>query len=386
MFYRRVRCAILFSFSNRFVFHPKEPFMSTDSKLFPGLSQRPDLIDLSALLLDWYDRNARTLPWRDDPSPYHVLLSEVMLQQTQVETVIPYFRRFIAELPDFAALSVVEDARLLRLWQGLGYYRRAHYLKRAAIEIMRLYGGVLPADYHAIRRLPGVGDYTAGAVASIAFGLPVAAVDGNVLRVLARITGSKADVTAARAKKDCAALVTELMDTRRPGDFTQALMELGAVICRPGAQAKCACCPVNRLCLARAQNNVAALPVKAPTKPRRQEHRSLLLIRQKDALLLRRREDGGLLGGLYEPVNLPGHLTEAEIKAFVTARGGRLLALDSLGERRHLFTHISWHMRGWLVDTQGLCDFDDHFFAPLSEIADGYPMPSAFKGFINQVL
>lgn len=201
------------------------------------------LYRLSEALLAWYDAGARVLPWRDDPTAYHVWLSEIMLQQTRVSAVLPYYERFLAALPDVAALAAVEEDRLLKLWEGLGYYNRARNLQKAARKIMEEYDGVFPGDYETIRSLPGIGEYTAGAVASIAFGQAVPAVDGNVLRVIARITGDEGDVLDSAVKRRFGAWVRDVLPEDRPGDFNQALMELGAMVCLPNGAPKCAQCP-----------------------------------------------------------------------------------------------------------------------------------------------
>ena len=204
------------------------------------------LYRLSEALLAWYDAGARVLPWRDDPTAYHVWLSEIMLQQTRVSAVLPYYERFLAALPDVAALAAVEEDRLLKLWEGLGYYNRARNLQKAARKIMEEYDGVFPGDYETIRSLPGIGEYTAGAVASIAFGQAVPAVDGNVLRVIARITGDEGDVLDSAVKRRFGAWVRDVLPEDRPGDFNQALMELGAMVCLPNGAPKCAQCPPAR--------------------------------------------------------------------------------------------------------------------------------------------
>ena len=343
------------------------------------------LCAMPALLLDWYDRHKRSMPWRDTPTPYRVLVSEIMLQQTQVDTVIPYFRRFVEELPGFSALAAVDDERLLKLWQGLGYYRRAHNLKKAARQVAEQYDGVLPADYDAIRALPGVGDYTAGAVASIAFGIAVPAVDGNVLRVMARLTGWEADIAAASTKTSCAGLLRGLIPLGRAGDFTQALMELGALVCRPGEQAKCSICPLTGLCTAHREERVARLPVKTPARARREENRTILMLSQEERLLIRKRSGRGLLSGLYEPANLEGWLSSDDIAGWVEARSGRVEAITPLGEADHHFSHITWHMRGWLVHTKNMAP-SDGFFATPDDLRKTYALPAAFRHFIEQVL
>jgi len=264
------------------------------------------LEQLTIPLLEWYRDNARRLPWREDPTPYHVWVSEIMLQQTRVAAVLGYYARFLEELPDVAALAAVEEERLLKLWQGLGYYNRARNLQAAARQIMEKHGGVFPADYAAVRALKGVGDYTAGAICSIAFGLPVPAVDGNVLRVVARICGDDGDITTPAMKKRVSAALEEIIPLQAAGEFTQAMMELGATVCLPNGAPLCAQCPAREFCVARREERTAQLPVKAPKKARRTEERTVWLIFHRGKVALRRRPEKGLLAGLWEFPNEVG--------------------------------------------------------------------------------
>ena len=211
-------------------------------------------------LLAWYDRGRRILPWREEPTPYHVWLSEIMLQQTRVEAVKPYYERFLKELPDIESLAGVEEEKLLKLWEGLGYYNRARNLKKAAMQIVIDYDGVMPGTYEELVKLPGIGSYTAGAVSSIAFGNPVPAVDGNVLRILARLRMDDRDILDAKVKKAVEEELAVVMPTDRPGDFNQALMELGAMVCIPNGMAKCEECPWKELCQARKEDRVLEFP------------------------------------------------------------------------------------------------------------------------------
>ena len=251
-------------------------------------------------LLEWYRDNARSLPWRDDPTPYHVWVSEVMLQQTRVAAVLDYYRRFMAEVPDVAALAALSEERLMKLWQGLGYYSRARNLQAAARQIMEEHGGSFPSDYQAVRALKGVGDYTAGAICSIAFGQPVPAVDGNVLRVVTRVTGDEGDITTPAMKAKVAAHLAPIIPLDDPGAFTQAMMELGATVCLPNGAPLCDTCPARSFCTARLENRVDMLPVKTKKKARRVEERTVWLIFHEGRVALRRRPAKGLLAGLWE--------------------------------------------------------------------------------------
>ena len=251
-------------------------------------------------LLEWFRDNARKLPWRDDPTPYHVWLSEIMLQQTRVAAVLGYYQRFLEEAPDVAALAALPEDRLMKLWQGLGYYSRARNLQKAARVIVEEYGGVFPSGYAAVRALPGVGDYTAGAICSIALGQAAPAVDGNVLRVYARLCGDNGDIATPQMKKKVTQDLEKIIPVDAPGTFNQALMELGATVCLPNGAPLCERCPVREFCAALAQGCIGELPVKMPKKPRRVEERTVWLIFHGDAVALRRRPGRGLLAGLWE--------------------------------------------------------------------------------------
>ena len=325
-------------------------------------------------LLEWYRDNARTLPWREDPTPYHVWVSEIMLQQTRVAAVLDYYRRFLAEAPDVAALAGLSEERLMKLWQGLGYYNRARNLQRAARQIMEEYGGVFPSDYRQVRGLKGVGDYTAGAICSIAFGQPRAAVDGNVLRVVTRLTGDGSDIAAQRTKARIAQALEQVIPLQAPGQFTQALMDLGAMVCLPNGAPLCDKCPARDFCTAHREGRTGELPVKAPKKPRRVEVRTVWLIFYQDRVALRRRPDRGLLAGLWEYPNEPG---EGSIPPAwgVTARESR-----AAGRGRHIFTHVEWQLAFQTVEADGPDLPPGWVWADLEQLRGRYAVPNAFRG------
>lgn len=324
-------------------------------------------------LLEWFRDNARSLPWRDDPTPYHVWLSEIMLQQTRVAAVLDYYRRFLAEAPDVAALAALPEDRLLKLWQGLGYYNRARNLQKAAQVIVYEYGGVFPSDYAAVRALPGVGDYTAGAVCSIAFGQAVPAVDGNVLRVYARICGDDGDVASPQMKKKVTQAIRETIPLHAPGTFNQALMELGATVCLPKVAPPCERCPAKGFCAALAQDRVGDLPVKAPKKPRRVEERTVWLIFLGNSVALRRRPDKGLLAGLWE---FPHQLGEGPLPP---DWGIEALSDTYAGQAKHIFTHIEWHMTLRAVEAAGDRLPPGWVWASRNELEEKYAVPNAFE-------
>ena len=277
------------SFGGSFVFCEK------DEK---GISM--DLKSITEPLLGWYDKNARKLPWRDNPTPYRVWVSEIMLQQTRVETVKPYFERFVREVPDVTALAAVPEDRLLKLWEGLGYYSRARNLQKAAKMVLEEYGGTLPAEPKELRKLPGVGEYTAGAISSIAYGRPEPAVDGNVLRVLARLKADGRDVRNPAVKRGEAEELRKIYPQERCGAFTQALMELGATVCLPNGAPLCGSCPLAGLCEGLRTGRAASLPVLLPKPPRRIEERTVFLLLCGGKAALQKRPETGLLAGMWE--------------------------------------------------------------------------------------
>ena len=301
-------------------------------------------------LLEWYAAGHRDLPWRRDREPYHVWLSEVMLQQTRVEAVKGYYRRFLAELPDIPALAACPPDRLAKLWEGHGYYSRMRNLQKAAQVIVSAHGGVFPREYDAIRALPGVGDYTAGAIASICFGLPEPAVDGNVLRVLSRVTDDAAPVTDAAVKREYAARLREIYPAGRCGDFTQSLMELGATVCGPNSQPQCALCPLASLCLARANGTALLRPVKAPKKEKRTEEKTVFILRCGTRIAVRRRPEQGLLAGLWELPNVDGKCSAQQALAQAERWGVHPRELCRSSEKTHIFTHIRWELRGFYIE------------------------------------
>ena len=324
-------------------------------------------------LLEWYRDNARRLPWRDDPTPYHVWVSEIMLQQTRVAAVLDYYRRFLAEVPDVAALAALPEERLLKLWQGLGYYNRARNLQAAARQIVEQHGGVFPSDYDSVRALPGVGDYTAGAICSIAFGQPVPAVDGNVLRVVARLTGDDGDITTPAMKKRVAEQLGRVIPLRAPGAFTQAMMELGATVCLPNGAPLCEHCPARDFCAARLEGRTGELPVKGKKKERRVEERTVWLLFRGDQVALRRRPDKGLLAGLWEYPNEPGD------GPLPPAWGIEPLCVEYAGQGKHIFTHVEWRLTLRAVEAAGEALPPGWVWAGLQELRQTYAVPNAFQ-------
>lgn len=336
-------------------------------------------------LLEWYHLSARKMPWRSEPSPYRVWLSEIMLQQTRVEAVIPYFLRFVQAIPDIPSLAAAPEEQLHKLWEGLGYYSRVRNLQKAAKQVMERYDGMLPPSYELLLDLCGIGPYTAGAIASIAFGIPVPAVDGNVLRVLSRIFASEADISAATVKKEYQELLCQAMPQDRPGDFNQALMELGATVCLPNGAPKCESCPIALECMGYQQGNPVLYPVKSEKKPRRIERKTILLICAPQGVLLHQRQASGLLAGLWEFTNLDGHLNEQEVKDYLRSRGIQEEVIEPLKPAKHIFTHIEWQMIGYYVKCSDIYPAFDEAVADTAALEQIYTVPNAFAAYKKEL-
>ena len=339
---------------------------------------------IAAPLLQWFNANKRLLPFRQEPSAYHIWVSEIMLQQTRVAAAIPYYERFIAALPNPAALATCEPDALRKLWQGLGYYNRVNNMQKAARIVCEQYGGDLPADYDALRSLPGIGDYTAGAVASIAFGIPVPAVDGNVLRVFSRLYNDPGIITEPAVKKAFTARVMEHQPPDAAGDYNQALMELGALVCVPNGAPLCEKCPLAAVCRARAAGTAPELPHKAAPKPRRTEPVTLALLESPAGFLLQQRPAKGLLAGLWQPVLWEGEaLAAGEVLARLRAMGldTGYAAPDALPAAKHIFSHIEWHMSGILLHLPAQSAPAGCVWASREALQAEYTLPGAFKSY-----
>ncbi|MCR4963617.1 MAG: A/G-specific adenine glycosylase [Firmicutes bacterium] len=336
----------------------------------------------ASILVDWYRQCARDLPWRQNREPYPVWVSEIMLQQTRAEAVRPYFRRFLAALPTVFALAQAEEEQVLKLWEGLGYYSRARNLQKAARQIVRENGGVFPQTYAGILALPGVGPYTAGAIASICFELPVAAVDGNVLRWRARMTDDHRPVDMPQVKKQVKQELEAVYPAGACGDFTQALMELGATVCTPKS-AKCALCPVQGLCLAYARGSVAELPARLPKREKRLEQRTVFLLRCQDKVALQRREGEGLLSGLWQLPNVAGTLSPAAALAQAASWGVEPSLMQREIHKEHVFTHIRWQMVCYHIQCAHMAE--GFAWAALAEMRQSYALPTAFRMFLDDI-
>lgn len=346
-------------------------------------------------LLAWYYENKRSLRWRDNPKPYYVWVSEIMLQQTRVEAVKGYFDRFITELPTIQDLAEANEDKLMKLWEGLGYYNRVRNLQKAAITVMEQYGGELPADYNELLKLSGIGSYTAGAVGSIAFGIKVPSVDGNVLRVAKRVAGSYDDITKASVKKQLELDLKEIMP-EKPGDFNQALMELGATVCIPNGKPLCDKCPIAQLCQANKHNLTAEIPVKPSKKARRLEDKTVFLFEHDGRFAICQRPKKGLLAGLYELPNLEGQLELKEVEEMLEQFGVNQYEIELLGKAKHIFSHVEWHMLGYKVrilneipekrsvhldHPERNLYFKEYIWATKEELEQNYALPTALEAY-----
>ena len=332
-------------------------------------------MSFSTDLLAWYDHSARSLPWRGERAPYRIWLSEVMLQQTQAETVKGYYACFLTAYPDVAALAAADEQAVLKLWEGLGYYSRARNLHAAARIVAGELGGAFPGSAEGLRKLPGIGPYAANAIASIAYSEPVPALDGNQARVLSRVLAWEEIV---RTPFDLLSPATALMDRVRPGDYNQALMDLGAAVCTPKSP-KCDACPVAGHCRAFAEDAALEYPHKRPPTVKKQQDRTILLMYENGKLLVRRRPKG-LLGGLYEFVAVEGHFDDgADLIAALEDRGfAGVRLIRPLPEAKHVFTHLVWRMRGW----QAECDAAPEGYAAVDrEVLSALPFPSALRTY-----
>ena len=342
---------------------------------------------MPGLLLKWYDSGRRILPWREDPTPYHVWLSEIMLQQTRVEAVKPYYERFLAEMPDIRTLAAAKQEELLKLWEGLGYYNRVRNLQKAAQVIMEQYHGQMPDTVRELLELPGIGSYTAGAVASIAYGQMAPAVDGNVLRVYSRVTMDGRDITDQKVRKSVEEIFGKVMPQKRPGDFNQSLMELGAVVCLPNGMPKCEKCPLGGICLAFRKGVMQDFPVKTGKKPRSIEEKTVLLIQDDVRAALCKRPERGLLAGMYEFPCMEGLQSEEAVLEYLKKQGFLPIRIKALGPAKHVFTHKEWHMTGYYIRVDELFPVAEtakklhYMFIEKEEIEKKYPVPSAYAAY-----
>ena len=333
--------------------------------------------------LKWYEKNKRSLPWREDLNPYHVWVSEIMLQQTRIEAVKKYYTRFMKKLPTIQDLSEISEEELLKLWEGLGYYTRAKNLQKAAIQIVTEYDGIMPKTYHELLQLAGIGEYTAGAIASICYNEKIPAVDGNVLRVIARITGNTKNVLLPETKKEITNQIKEILP-KQAGNFNQALMELGEIICLLNGTPLCKKCPLHEQCIAYQKKLTSQIPVRIKNIKRKKEEKTVFILLTKDyQLAIEKRTGKGLLSGMYQLPNVQGLLNNREIESTLEQWHLKIDTLYSSKEIKHVFTHIDWNMQGYylkVVQKNNLFEW-----ISLPELSTKYPLPTAFQKFIRYI-
>lgn len=353
-------------------------------KEVPVVLEYPQLYEMRESLVQWYRENKRDLPWRENPEAYRVWISEIMLQQTRVEAVKGYYDRFLKTLPDVQSLAEAEEDQLLKLWEGLGYYNRVRNMQKAARQIMVDYHGVFPSDYEEIRSLTGIGSYTAGAISSFAFGKPEPAVDGNVLRVLTRILADHSDIMKQSTKTKMEKALRKVIPEGSPSDFNQGLIELGAIVCVPNGEPKCQECPVAHLCRAREEGRISEFPVKKKAKARRIEDKTILVFRDDEEIAIGKRDKKGLLAGLYELPNVPGHLSRKEVENYCKEIGLLPIRIKKLPAAKHIFSHVEWHMIGYdiRVDELEKTNKKEFLFIHPGEIEKTYPIPAAFEMYM----
>ncbi len=342
----------------------------------------PLLKETVAPVCRWYEAHRIPLPWRDNPTPYAVWISEIMLQQTRIEAALPYYRRFMEALPTVEALAAVDGEALLKLWQGLGYYSRAKNLKKAAILLTVKYGGNLPEEAKELKTLPGIGDYTAGAIASIAYGKPEPAVDGNVLRVVTRLAACREDVMRMSVRGEVTRALREVYPSgKEAARYTEGLMELGERVCLPNAAPLCEECPLRGLCKAFAAGETLAYPVRGGKKARRVEERSVFLLRYKGKYAIQKRPPSGLLADTWELPNCLGW--EPTDAPFLADCGIGPEDLRPCGEGKHLFSHIEWRMKGFFAECRKAAE--DFVWVTEGQIREKYAIPSAFAAFLSKI-
>lgn len=336
------------------------------------------------ILPTWFIDHHRKLPWREDQNPYHVWISEIMLQQTRIEAVMGYYQRFLQTFPTVKSLAEGDEEILLKLWEGLGYYNRARNLQKTAKQIMEVYQGRFPETYEDLLKLPGIGSYTAGAIASICFEQRVPAVDGNVLRVLSRLTEDYENIDNPNKKKRISRELERVYPAEKCGLFTQGLMELGETVCIPNGRPKCGVCPLMKICIAAKAETWDRLPVRGQKKPRKHENRTVFLLKCGDHLALERRPRKGLLAGLWQFPNESGFLTAQQAVDWAEAhRTKPLPGLLQVLEKEHIFTHIHWHMRGYIIPCAK--ESEEFVWANESKREKAYALPTAFRQFLDSL-
>ena len=333
-------------------------------------------------IVEWYQENKRELPWRKEKNPYYIWISEIMLQQTRIEAVKEYYKRFLEQIPNIQVLAEIEEEKLLKLWEGLGYYNRARNLQKAAKVMQEKYKGQMPRNYEELIQLPGIGEYTAGAISSIAFDEPVPAVDGNVLRVVSRVVGSKKDVLDNKTKKEFTKKLKEIMP-KQAGDFNEGLMELGELVCIPNGQPLCEKCPLQEICIAKKENLTDSIPVRNQKIKRKKEEITVFLLEYKGKFAIRKRNKTGLLANMYEFPNRVQKLNKKEIEEVLQNWNLKGSKPQKIGTHHHIFSHIEWDMTGYKIEVTSRND--EFIWEKKEEILEKYAIPGAFVPFRDKM-
>ncbi len=336
-------------------------------------------------VVEYFQKEGRLLPWREGRDPYRIWISEIMLQQTRIEAVIPYYHRFLENLPDISALAACPEEKLLKLWEGLGYYARARNLKKAAEIILERFDGKIPEEAEDLIKLPGIGKYTAGAIASIAFGKKAPAVDGNVMRVLTRVLADESDIALPQTKKKLSLALKEIYpEGKEAGDLTEGIMEIGERICIPVGAPLCTVCPLKEICRARKENKTDVIPVKSPKKERKIVPMTVFILSSGGKIALKKREESGLLAGMWEYYNKAERLSKKDALALLEKEGLKPISIVPFGKGKHIFTHLEWHMEGFFVE----CEKEKEGFSWVTpkEIRESFALPTAFKAFTKKIL
>lgn len=342
-----------------------------------------DLSPIEVPLIEWFRNNARDLPWRHTRDPYRIWVSEIMLQQTRVEAVKPYYARFLNALPDVYALANATEEQLLKLWEGLGYYSRVRNMQKAARAVVEQYDGLFPSDLQLLQKLPGIGEYTAGAIASIAYGISAPAVDGNVMRVMARLKGDQRDIFDPALKKEFSRMIAPCVSKTDPSAYNQGLIELGATVCLPKGMAQCDLCPLSSYCVAFQQQLVDQIPAPKQQKPRKIDLRTVMIIQSDREVLVEKRPNKGLLAGLWQLPSMDGHCDEKTVLSAAQKWGMDVLRIEPLPAAKHIFTHIEWHMIGYRLHLSGISDIPEGMVsASIEDLEANYPLPSAFSAYL----
>lgn len=342
-----------------------------------------NLEDIVEPLMKWYKSEKRDLPWRHTDDPYKIWISEIMLQQTRVEAVKSYYLRFVQEIPTLKDLANVDGDRLLKLWEGLGYYSRAKNLKKCASVLIMQNKETFPPDYEELKTLPGIGPYTAAAIGSIAFHLKTPAIDGNVLRIMARILEDDCDIMSQKVRKNYFDRLVQIMpeNTR---DFTEGLIELGALVCVPNGMPKCETCPIQSFCQSYQNHHVLDYPKKKKKEKRKIEEKTIIIFEYKNRIAIRKRANQGLLASLYEFYNLSGIYQEKDIYQILNFLNVSTNHVTFLGKAKHIFSHIEWHMNGYYVVCNNKPQ-EDLLWVTKKEFQKVYSLPSAFSYFAKKL-